>query len=180
MTKAESAIVTFDHNAQAIALKAFLELKASNKAQRATLKDKEGKAELALIMPAINYGAATFDLQPLAQLVGTKGIGLSAIAKRAIDAIFPAHAYALIGEKRVPQFVVQEGKAKVADQSKLDILRQALATFDSIHCDQIKAAFPEKDKAKGEKLEKLGKAIAARMKADGLTKADIAELLKGL
>lgn len=172
--------IAFDFASQSLAIKAFIELKAQGKETRANLKNNEGKAELALIMPAIEYGAETFDLQPLAQLVGTKGIGLSGIAKRAIAAIFPTHDFALVGEKRVPQFVSHEGKAKIADKEKLQVLRDAMASGDAIHCEQIKAAFPEKDMGKREKLEKLGKAIAARMKADGLSKADIAELLKGL
>ena len=76
--------------------------------------------------------------------------------------------------------MVNETLGKVFSQDLLHVIVNCAESGESITCDQIKKAFPEKDLAKAEKLEKLGKALAARMKADNLSKADIAEILKGL
>lgn len=170
----------FDYVAQSAAIKAFLAMKDSNKATREALNIKAGKAELALIYPAIAYGADTFDLQPLAQLV--QEAKPSPIAKRIIKAIFPSHAFAMVeGDKgKRPAFVIREGLEKVADKALLQIVTDAAKAKETINCDDIKKAFPAPDTTKADAMAKLSKALAARMKADGLSKADIAEILKGL
>ena len=181
MTNLETAIsaaAAFDFTAQASALKAFLALKETNKEARSELKRKEGVAELALIMPAILYGANTFDLQPLAKaIVGGK---LSPIAKRIVKTVFPAHTFALVGDEKRPSFVATEGQAKVADKEKLTVLFDTFNAGDGLTCEQVKTAFPAPDTTKAEAKVKLGKALAARMKADGLSKEDILDILKGL
>jgi hypothetical protein len=178
LSSAIESATSFDFGAQAVAIKSFLKLKDANKDARTELKRKEGVAELILLMPAILYGANTFDLQPLANvIVGGK---LSAAAKRAVKGIFPSHTFALIGDAKRPGFVVGEDKAKVTDKEKLTVLFDAYTSGDSIYCEQIKKAFPAPDTSKAQAMEKLSKALASRMKADGLTKEDIANILKGL
>jgi hypothetical protein len=178
LASAIESATSFDFGAQAIALKSFLALKDSNKDARADLKRREGVAELILLMPAILYGANTFDLQPLANVIARGK--LSAVAKRAVKGIFPSHTFALIGDTKRPGFVATEGKAKVADKEKLAVLFDAYTSGDSIHCEQIKKVFPAPDTSKAQAMEKLSKALAARMKSDGLTKEDLANILKGL
>lgn len=179
MTK-ETKAPAFNYAVQSAAVKAFLALKDSNKAAREALNLQAGKAELALIYPAIAYGVETFDLQPLAQVV--QEAKPSALAKRIIKAIFPSHAFAMVeGDKgKRPAFVIREGLEKVVDKALLQIVTDAAKAKDSINCDDIKKAFPAPDTTKADAMAKLGKALAARMKADGLSKADIAEILKGL
>ena len=177
MTK-ETKAPAFDAIAFNAAMQSFIALKEANKEKRDALRMAEGKAELALLVTAMTYGAETFDLQPLAQFVAKAKP--SAIAKRAIKAIFPSHDFAIVGEKKRPAFVHNESLAKVADKELLAILCHAEKLGDSINCDDIKKAFPAPDTTKAQAMEKLGKALVARMKADGLTKADIAEILKGL
>ena len=177
MTK-ETKAPTFDAIAFNDAMQSFITLKETHKEKRDSFRIAEGKAELSLLVTAVTYGAETFDLQPLAQFVAKAKP--SAIAKRAIKAIFPSHEFALVGEKKRPAFVLDETLGKVFSQDLLQVIVNCAESGEAITCDQIKKAFPEKDLAKAEKLEKLGKSLAARMKADGLTKADIAEILKGL
>ena len=172
--------IAFDYTAQSVAIAAFVAMKADNKAAREALNLRAGKAELALIYPAIAYGAETFDLQPLAQLV--QEAKPSALAKRIIKSIFPSHSFALVeGNKgKRPAFVIGEGLAKIADKALLSVVSDAAKAGDTINCDDIKKAFPAPDTTKADAMAKLGKALAARMKADGLSKADIAKILKGL
>jgi hypothetical protein len=170
--------VTFDTATFTASINDFLKLKDANKASRDAMRMQEGKAELALIVPALEYAAQTFDLQPLATFVSrTKP---SALTKRIIDACFPSHTYALLGDERRPAFVVKADLAKVADDIKLQVLRDAMASGDSINCEQIKVAFPAPNLEKIKVIEKFTSAIAKRMKADGLTKADVAAILKGM
>lgn len=169
---------SFDFTSFNASIDALVKLKADNKEKRDAFRMAEGKAELALISVAMSYGSETWDLQPLAIFVAkTKP---SAIAKRAIKAVFPSHEFSFVGEKKRPAFVVNETLGKVFSQDLLQIIVNCAESGEAITCDQIKKAFPEKDMAKSEKLEKLGKSLVARMKADNLSKADIAELLKGL
>jgi len=173
-----NSTVAFDHAAQSAAIKAFLELKEANKAKRAELANGQSKAELNVLWPAILYGANTFDLQPLANAIVQ--IKPSGIAKRAVKAIFPAHVFALIGDEKRPGFVVTEGQAKVADKPSLQVLLDIVESGDSLLCEQAKKAFPEPKTGKAQAMEKLGKALANRMKADNLSKQDIMDILKGL
>lgn len=184
MTKAKKTpanaanAVTFDNVLFSAGIAALLKMRKENKEAKEAMRLKEGKSELALILPAIEYAAQTFDLQPIARfIVETKP---SALVKRIIKGCFPAHEFALVGDEKRAGFVTIEGQSKVADKAKIDVLRDAYASNDSIQCEQIKAAFPAPDLDKASKMEKLASAIAKRMKADGLTKADIAELIKGL
>jgi len=174
-------INAFDNAAFNASIAALVALRADHKAINDANKRAANKAELALLFPAFAYAAGTFDLQPLARFVATKEAKPSAIAKRAIKAIFPAHDFALIGDKKRPAFVYNESIAKVADLEKLQVLRDAFNAGDGFDCDQIKAAFPApKVSNKAEKLEKLRDALVKRMKADDLSKDDIFQLLKGL
>jgi len=177
MTNANNA-VTFDHKAFTLGMLALVEMRKENKEAKEAMRIKEGKTELAVILPAVEYAAQTFDLQPLARfIVETKP---SALVKRIIKSCFPSHEFAIVGDEKRAGFVTIEGQAKVADKVKIDVLRDAFASNDSINCEQVKAAFPAPDLDKASKMEKLASAIAKRMKSDGLTKADIAELVKGL
>ena len=173
-----AAATTFDHDAQAQAIKAYAKLKETNKGKREELRKAEGVAELALILPAMLYGGNAFDLQPLAFAIANGK--LSAIAKRAIKACFPSHDFALIGDKKRPAMVHIETMAKVADKYKLEALLDVFNSGDGMTCDYVKNVFPAPDTTRSEAMAKLGKALAARMKADNLSKADIAEILKGL
>lgn len=169
--------VTFDHVAFSAAVKDFLATKENNKSTRLDMKSVEGKAELLLLETALTYGADTFDLQPLAFFV--KETKPSPIAKRIIKSVFPSHVFALIGDDKRPAFVVSEGMAKVSDAAKIAVITDAAYSGDSIHCDQIKAAFPEPVLNKSAKVTKLSDAILKRMKADGITKADLLAMVQG-
>ena len=170
--------VTFDNATFSAMLTDFVKLKEENKASRDALRLVEGKAELKLLFAAIEYGAQEFDLQPLATFVV---IGKpSAIAKRAIKACFPSHEFALVGDTKRPSFVVNTDLGKVADSIKIQVLRDAFDSGDSINCEPIKVAFPAPNLERAAVIEKFTSAIAKRMKADGLTKADLAAILKGL
>ena len=173
-----NAATVFDHAAQAQAVKAYAKLKETNKGKREELRKEEGKAELAMLLPAMLYGANAFDLQPLAFAIANGK--LSAIAKRAIKACFPSHDFALIGDKKTPAMVHIENTAKVADKYKLEALFDVFKSGDGMTCDYIKSFFPAPNTTHSEAMAKLSKALAARMKADNLSKADIAEILKGL
>ena len=70
MTK-ETKAPAFDAIAFNDAMQSFIALKENNKEKRDSLRMAEGKAELALLVMAMAYGAETFDLQPLAQFVAT-------------------------------------------------------------------------------------------------------------
>ena len=168
----------FDFSAFRASINALLELKKDHKASRDAMRITEGKAELAVLFAAIDYGTKAYDLQPLAHYV--VAVKPSALIKRIIKATFPTFDFALIGDDKRAAFVHTDGLDKSYDAAKLQLLADAYASGDSVTCDQIKAAFPEPTQGKADKLAKLGKAIAARMKADNLSKADIAAILKAL
>jgi hypothetical protein len=175
----ENTTVTFDFTALNVGIAALVQLKKDNKAKRDALRQAESRMELNVMFPAMEYAAATFDLQPLARFVSLAKP--SPIAKRAIKAIFSQFEYALIGEEKRAGFVFVGGKeGKVFDAAKLAILRDAFNAGDSFLCDQVKSAFPTPDMVKGEKLAKLGDALAKRMKADGFSKQDLFDLIKAL
>lgn len=171
---------TFDYEAQSLLIKAYLAAKADHKNQRDTFKLKEGKLELAMLAPTLEYASATFDMQPLAFLI--HDAKPSAIAKRIIKAIFPTYSYGTLEGKngKRPAMVHNESEAKVFDTDRLTIVLDAFKAGDSVNCDPIKKAFPAPDTSKAQAMDKLGKALAARMKADGLSKDDIFAILKGL
>lgn len=170
--------VTFDNLAFIAGMNAFLKLKDDNKAKREAMRLDEGKAELSAIFPAIEYATKTFDMQPLAQFVAK--VKPSAIVKRAIKVTFPTFQFAIIGDEKRPAFVHDETQGKVFAGWAFNVIQDAYASGDSVNCDQWKKAFPAPDATKAQAIEKLSKALAARMKADNLTKEDIANILKGL
>ena len=176
-TTETTVTVKFDSAAFSSDIAAWEKAKADHKAATDAGKRKVSALELKALMPAIEYGAATFDLQPLARFVAAKP---SSIAKRAIQAVFPSHEFVLIGDKKRPGFAVMEGKAKVADAKSLDILQSAYAANDGFTSDSVKAAFPAPKLNQSEKFDKLRDTLAKRLKADGLTKADLAAILAGL
>ena len=171
-----ATIPAFDYAAQA---KAFNALDAARKAvkdARQAAKLVDGKAVLALLYPAIAYGAATFDLQPLALFV--KRAKPSQLAKRIIAQAFPGHELMTRGDKTLI-FVIKEGFAKVAAQDKIQVLRDAFDSGDALDCDQIKKAFPAPAATAAEKQGKALSAMTKLVKA-GLSKSDISQLLKEL
>ena len=85
----------------------------------------------------------------------------------------------LTHEKR-PAFVHNETQGKIFAAWAFTVIQDAYASGDSVNCDQWKKAFPAPDVTKEQAMDKLGKALAARMKADGLSKDDIFAILKGL
>ena len=175
---AQNNAVAFDNDAFIAGMNSFIKLKEENKDKRASMKLDEGKAELKAVFPAIEYASLTFDLQPLAQFVAK--VKPSAITKRAIKAIFPSFQLVIEVEGKRMAFVHDETQGKVFAAWALHVVRDAYKSGDSVNCEQIKKAFPAPDTSKAQAMEKLGKALAARMKADGLTKDDIANILKGL
>lgn len=175
-TATETAVnVKFDNVAFSAAIAELIQAKADHKSATDAGKRKVSALELKALLPAIEHGAATFDLQPLARFVSDAKP--SAIAKRAIQAVFPSHQFILIGDKKRPGFAVMEGKAKVADAKYLDILQSAYATNEGFTSDSVKAAFPAPKLNKDEKADKLRDTLAKRLKADGLTKADLLAML---
>ena len=174
-TTTETAVnVKFDSAAFSSDIAAWEKAKADHKAATDAGKRKVSALELKALLPAIEYGAATFDLQPLARFVAAKP---SSIAKRAIQAVFPSHEFVLIGDKKRPGFAVMEGKAKVADKGHINLLKGCLMSGDGFTSDSVKAAFPAPKLNKDEKADKLRDTLAKRLKADGLTKADLLAML---
>lgn len=171
----DTTTVAFDAVAFRAGISELNALRETNKAARSDMKLAEGKAELKPLFVALDYTAQTFDFTWLAvYMADTKP---SAIAKRIIKAVFPSYTVMVNQETKALTFVRAEGKAKVAAQDKLQVLRDAFNSGDSINCDQIKAAFPDAPQdAKGKVLT----AIAKRINKGELTKADIVEFLKTL
>jgi hypothetical protein len=171
---------TFDYEAQSLLIKAYLAAKMDHKSQRDTFKLKEGKLELAMLAPALEYASQTFDLQPLAFLV--HDAKPSAAVKRIIKAVFPTYSYGTLEGKngRRPAMVHDASEVKTFDTALMAVVLDAFWAGDSVNCDQIKKAFPAPDATKVQAMDKLGKALAARMKSDGLSKEDILTILKGL
>jgi hypothetical protein len=170
--------VAFDQLAFLDGMDTYLKLKEDNKSKREAMRLDEGKAELKAIFPAIEYATKTFDLQPLAQFVAK--VKPSAIVRRAIRIVFPTFQFAIIGDEKRPAFIHDEARGKVYVGWAFTIIQDAYASGDSVNCDQWKKAFPAPDATKAQAMDKLGKALAARMKADGLSKEDIFAILKDL
>jgi hypothetical protein len=170
--------IAFDQLAFIDGMNAYLKLKEDNKNKREAMRLDEGKAELKAIFPAIEYATKTFDMQPLAQFVAK--VKPSAIVKRAIKVVFPTFQFAIIGDEKRPAFVHNETQGKVFAEWAFNVIQDAYAAGDSVNCDQWKKAFPAPDATKAQAMEKLSKALAARMKSDGLSKDDIFAILKGL
>lgn len=167
-----------DLNAYKADVKAHKELKARNAKTRTEMRIEEGKGTLKLLYVAMAYGSQNFDLQPLAYFIQEDKP--SALVKRIIEVVFPSFELVVVSGTKQLKFRVKDGMAKVFDAAKLQVLADAYTSGDSVTCDQIKAAFPEPKADKADRMAKLSKAIAARMKADNLTKADIAAILKAL
>jgi hypothetical protein len=170
--------IAFDNLSFIAGMNAYLKLKEDNKSKREAMRLDEGKAELKAVFPAIEYATKTFDMQPLAQFVAK--VKPSAIVKRAIKVTFPTFQFAIIGDEKRPAFVHNETQGKVFAGWAFNVIQDTYASGDSVNCDQWKKSFPAPDATKAQAMEKLGKALAARMKADNLTKEDIAAILKGL
>ena len=172
-TTETTVTVKFDSAAFSSDIAAWEKAKADHKAATDAGKRKVSALELKALMPAIEYGAATFDLQPLARFVAAKP---SSIAKRAIQAIFPSHRM-MFDQKKRPVFVTIEGMAKVADKGHINLLKGCLMSGDGFTSDSVKASFPARKLNKDEKADKLRDTLAKRLKADGLTKADLLAML---
>lgn len=174
-TKIETATATpiFDHAASNAAMLAFEKAASDAKATRKDIASKLSAMELALIFPAMDYASKTYDFQPLANIMGRKTIKLSPIAKRAIKATFMEFEFAIIGEEKRLAFLFTGEGAKVHDTAKLQVLRDTYDSGDNMLCDQIKNAFPAPTLTASAKVAKLAKGIAARMKSDGITKAEL-------
>lgn len=172
MTKtAQKETVTFDFAAQNADIVHLEKLREANKLSRSAMSREESAVELTIVYKAMAYAASTNDLQPLAQTV--KRAKLSSIAKRAIAKVFFQYEYALIGDEKRPAFVFNGDGAKLHDAIALRVLEDAYASFDGFTCDQIKQAFPAPKVTASQAVSKLTSAIAKRMKADGVTKAEL-------
>jgi len=164
--------ISFDFVTQSQLNAAFLSAQKAHKDTVKRSRDNLGRVELETVMPAILYGVDSgFDIQPLADVI--KANKFSAITKRAVVALFPAHTLMINPETKRASFVRNEGQSAIVAQDKLDILKGILASGDGIHCDQMKAAFPEPDLSHDAKVAKVASALIKRMEKDGITKADI-------
>lgn len=177
----ETVAPAFDAMAFATEVADFAKAKASRKASAKEAIVSESRKELALILPAIRYAAATFDLQPLASyMLAAKP---DAVVKRAIEAVFPSHRFALVteqtGKKARGQYVTRDGMAKVADATLLALLDNAAAMGLGFKDKALAERFPAPAATATEKQEAQAKALAKLVKALG-NKAAVADLLKGL
>lgn len=180
-TVAPIADQAFDKAAFATEVADFAKAKANRKATAKDAIVSESRNELSLILPAIRYAAATFDLQPLASyMLQAKP---DAVVKRAIEAVFPAHRFALVteqtGKKARGQYVLREGVAKVADATLLALLENAAAMGLGFKDKTVAERFPAPAKTETEKEEAQLKALANLIKTVG-DKASVAALLKAL
>lgn len=169
----------FNLEAFTASVEAFAKAKTARKDARKDAELTASKEELQILWPAIEYASRTFDLQPIASyMLRVKPV---AIVQRAILGVFPSHRFALVKDgkgKARGQYVVKDGLAKVADSTKLEILKGAFKARDAFTCDQIKAAFPTPTVTQEETKAKAQASLAKLVK--GLDKATIAEMLKGL
>ena len=177
----ETLAPAFDAMAFASDVADFAKAKANRKASAKDAIVSESRKELTLILPAIRYAAATFDLQPLASyMLSAKP---DAVVKRAIEAVFPAHRFALVteqtGKKARGQYVLREGMAKVADSTLLALLDNAAAMVLGFKDKALAERFPAPVATANEKQEAQAKALAKLVKALG-NKAAVADMLKGL
>lgn len=164
--------IAFDFVAQSELNATFLNAQKAHKETVKRSRDALGRIELETIMPAILYGVDSgFDLQPLADVI--KANKFSSVTKRAVVALFPAHTLMINPETKRASFVRNEGRVAMVAQDKLDILNSILLSGDGIHCEQMKAAFPEPDLSYDAKVAKVASALVKRMEKDGITKADI-------
>lgn len=172
-------VITFDFVAQSKLNAAFLNAQKVHKETVKNSRDNLGRVEIETIMPAILYGVDSgFDLQPLADVI--KANKFSAITKRAVKALFPAHSLMINPETKRASLVRNDVQAAMVAQDKLDILKGILASGDGIHCEQMKTAFPEPELDKGVKIAKVGSALIKRLEKDGITKAELLEYLKNV
>ena len=180
-TVAPIADQAFDKAVFATNTATFVKRKVNLKADQKLAIAHCSRDELALILPAIRYAAATFDLQPLASyMLQAKP---DAVVKRAIEAVFPAHRFALVteqtGKKARGQYVLREGVAKVADATLLALLDNAAAMGLGFKDKAVADRFPAPAATATEKQEAQAKALAKLVKALG-NKAAVTDLLKGL
>lgn len=169
---------TFDLKEFTALIREAVKTKESNKERIVGIRKEDARTELMLLSVAIEYGIKAFDLHPLALFVST--YKPSAIAKRAIKVIFPTFDFALVGENKRACFVHDATLSKVYDKVKAQVIFDAYASGDGMDCDQIKDAFPKPDLDHAAKVGKIAKALKARMKADGLSKADLLAIVQGL
>lgn len=174
--KTPIVVVAFDFPAFESALSALESTRSKVKDAAKAAKLSDGKAFLALLALVAEYGVATYDLQPLALLV--KRAKPSALGKRVIAALFPSHEMVVRADKSLG-FVVRDGFAKTYDLKVWGVVSSAAKSGDTLDCDQVKAACPAPKASNQDKVDALRKALAAKMKA-GLSKSDIADILKGL
>jgi hypothetical protein len=163
--------VAFDFAEQDAEIVSLEKLRADNKLSRSAMTREESAKELRVVYRAMAYASATNDLQPLAQAV--KRVKLSPIAKRVIATVFFQYEFALIGEAKRPAFVFNGDGAKLHDAIALRMIADAYASGDGFTCDQIKKEFPAPKVTASQAVSKLTSAIAKRMKADGVTKAEL-------
>ena len=173
---AKNITVAFDFPAFESALSALEVTRAKVKDTAKAAKLSDGKAFLALLSLVADYGVATYDLQPLALLV--KRAKPSALGKRVIAALFPSHEMVVRADKSLA-FVVRDGFAKTCNMTLWGVVSSAAKSGDTLDCDQVKAACPAPKASNQDNVDALRKALAAKVKA-GLSKADIADILKGL
>lgn len=163
--------IAFDFAEQNAEIVSLEKLRADNKLSRSAMTRDESAKELRVVYRAMAYASATNDLQPLAQAV--KRVKLSGIAKRAIAKVFFQYEYALIGDAKRPAFVFNGDGAKLHDAIALQVMADAYASGDGFICEQVKAAFPAPKVTASQAVSKLTSAIAKRMKAGGVTKAEL-------